>query len=560
MPTTAREAADVILTSGCVHTFDPDNLTGEAIAIAGNRVIEVGDTARVRAHAGPHTEIIDLDGATIVPGFNDAHAHLDREGLKLRRLSLAGARSIAEVLSRIASAVAMTPAGRWIVTMPVGEPSYYFGGPSYLAEGRMPTRAELDRIAPTNPVCIAAAFGNWGKPPCYTALNTLALELNGIDRHSQPASAGVEIVRDDQGEPTGVIIENNPRPTVDNDLLMAVPRFTYEDRREALIDSMRLYNAVGTTSVYEGHGFAPRTIAAFRELWEKGQLTTRVGIVMSPTWDSVAEARAAIDDWRATAQGRGQDDPWFRICGLHVAFGGDPKTAAMSRRSLPDTGWAVFVEQANDESTVLEYAMLCAEFGIRLNTIVADNLHRVVPLLEKVAQRYDLSSRRWVIQHIARCRREDLAALKRLDVLVTTIPVYYLWKGGAAYLNEADGGASVVPHQAMQDAGLHVAAGTDNIPYDPAFTLWTTACRTERTTGRVLGSSQRVSGEQALRLLTANGAHLTFDEHQKGLLKCGFLADLAVLDGDPARMDPERLRDIKCLLTMVDGRIVHRVS
>jgi predicted amidohydrolase YtcJ len=558
VPLDVYGSADIILTGGRVRTFDPDHSECEAIAISGNRILAIGSAADIRGLAGPHTELIDIVGATVIPGFNDTHAHLDREGLKLRRLSLAGGRNIAEVLTRISTAAAMTPAGRWIVTMPVGEPPYYFGGPAYLAEGRMPTRDELDRAAPDNPVCISAAFGNWGKPPCFTALNTAALHLNGIDRHSSPACAGVEIMKDEAGEPTGVIIEHNPRPTIDNDLLTAVPRFSFEDRRDSLVDAMRLYNAVGTTSIYEGHGFAPRTIAAFRELWEKGKLTTRVGLVMSPTWKSVAEARAEIDDWKATAQGRGLEDPWFKICGLHVAFGGDPKTAALSRRSLPDTGWAGFVEQANDEATFLEYAMLCAEFDIRLNTIVADNLHRVVPLLQKVAANYDLTGRRWVIQHIARCRNEDLAVLKRLGLLVTTIPVYYLWKGGTAYLADVDGGECVVPHRAMLDAGLHVSSGTDNIPYDPAFTLWTMMCRQERTTGRVLGRSQCLTGEEALRLLTVNGAHLTFDENDKGPLRRGFLADLTVLDGDPTTLAAEHVRKLKCLLTMVDGKIVHR--
>lgn len=554
--------ADIILTGARVRTFDPGGDPagdgGEAIAIKSNRILAVGSASDILGLAGPATETIDVSGATIIPGFNDTHAHMDREGLKHRRLSLVGARTIADVLARIAEAAKKTPAGQWIVTMPVGEPPFYFGGPVYLAEGRMPDRHELDRVAPDHPVCISAAFGNWGKPPCFTALNTQALRLNGIDRETSPACRGVEIVRDGTGEPTGVIIEANPRPTIDNDLLTAVPRFSYEDRREGLVDSMRLYNAVGTTSVYEGHGLAPRTIDAFRELWEQGRLTTRVGLVLSPTWENAAEARAAIDDWQACAQGRGLDDPWFRICGLHVAFGGDAHTAALSRRSLPDAGWAGFVEQANDDAAFLNYAMLCAEFDIRLHTIVADNLHRVVPLLEKVAERYDLKGRRWVIEHVARCRQEDLAALKRLDMLVTTIPVYYLWKGGAAYLADADGGDSVVPHRAMLEAGLHVAAGTDNIPYDPAFTLWTMACRQERTTGRVLGSSQCLSGEEAVRLLTVDGAQLTFDEHKKGPLKPGYLADLAVLDSDPGLIAPDALRNLKCLLTMVDGRIVHR--
>jgi predicted amidohydrolase YtcJ len=184
-------------------------------------------------------------------------------------------------------------------------------------------------------------------------------------------------------------------------------------------------------------------------------------------------------------------------------------------------------------------------------------LHRVVPLLEKISERHDLRGRRWVIEHIARCRREDLAALHRLGMMVTTIPVYFLWKGGAAYLADPDGGDNVVPHRAMLEAGLQVAAGTDNIPYDPAFTLWTMAAREERTTGRVIGPAQCLSGEEALRMLTVDGAALTFDEHEKGRLAPGLLADITVLDGDPTAMSPQKLRDLKCLLTMVDGRIVH---
>lgn len=553
------ESADLILAGGRVKTLDPASTEGDAVAIRANRIMAVGGNDDILKLAGPKTEAIDLAGTTVIPGFNDSHAHMDREGLKAIRLSLVGARSIADIQGRIAAVATSAEPGRWIVTMPVGEPPFYFEGPGYLVEGRMPNRHELDAAAPDNPVCISAVFGNWSQPPGYTALNSIALKLNGIDRRSTPACAGVEIVKDPaSGEPTGVIVERNPRPTIDNDLLTAVPRFTYAERRDALIESMRLYNAVGTTSVYEGHGLAQRTIDAYRELWEQGRLTARVGLVLSPTWENIAEARRSIADWTAAARGRGQGDAWLKICGLHVAFGGDAKTAALSRRSLPDTGWAGFVEQANDEAAFRDYCMLCAEHDVRMHAIVADNLHRIVPILEEVAARFDLRGRRWVIEHIARCRPEDLAALKRLDMFVTTIPVYFVWKGGAKYLADPDGGEGVVPHRTMLDLGLPVAAATDNIPYDPAFTLWTMACREERTTGRTIGPAQCLSGEEALRLLTVNGAWLTFDEREKGPLLPGYLADLAVLERDPARMEPARLRDNRCLMTVVDGRIVHR--
>jgi predicted amidohydrolase YtcJ len=550
--------ADLILTGGTVKVLDPASRVAEAVAIKGNRILAVGTAKEIAAFAGPKTEMIDVAGGVVIPGFNDSHAHMDREGLKSTRLSLAGARSVAEITARIADAAGRAKPGQWIVTMPIGQRPFYFEGLKSLAEGRMPTRHELDRAAPNNPVCISAIFGNWSVPPGYTALNSEALRLNRIDRNTRPQTSGVEILKDEAGEPTGVIVESNPRPTIDNDLLLAVPRFTYEERREAIVESMRLYNAVGTTSVYEGHGLAPRTLDAYRELRARGRMNVRVGVVLSPVWEDLKQAADALADWKSIARAYPENDPWLRLCGLHVAFGGDKATAALSRRSLPDTGWAGFVEQANDEAAFREYAMLCAQHDVRLNAIVGDNLERVVPILEEVGRRYDLRGRRWVIQHVARSRREDLAALKRLDMVVTTIPVYYLWKNGVKYLDERDSAYSVVPHRTMLDLGLPVSSATDNIPYDPAFTLWTSAVREERTTGRVIGPDECLSGEQALRLLTVNGAGLTFEEKEKGPLLPGYLADITVLSDDPAAMPPARLRDLKCHLTIVDGRVVHR--
>src|SRR5262249_57971182 len=166
----------------------------------------------VQALAGPGTIVIPLRRRTVIPGIIDAHAHMEREGLKQLRVSLSGLSSIGEILERITTEARQRPKGQWIVTMPVGEPPFYFGGPETLAEKRMPDRHELDRAAPDNPVCITGVFGNWGHPPGYTALNTLALRLNGIGRESKPACSGVTIERDASGEPTGIIVEQNNRP------------------------------------------------------------------------------------------------------------------------------------------------------------------------------------------------------------------------------------------------------------------------------------------------------------------------------------------------------------
>ena len=550
--------ADLILVNGRVLTFDEAHPRAESVAIVGDRIAGVGTSDAVAAWRGPSTRVIDVRGGCVVPGFNDAHAHMEREGLKQQRLSLAGAKSVADVLARIRVAASRKRAGEWIVTMPVGDPPHYFDGIAALAERRMPTRSELDAAAPDNPVYIPGLFGNWGHPPGHTALNSLAIKLNGITAATCPRCRGVELVCDPvSGQPTGHIVEHNARPTVEFDLLPAVPRFGFAERLEGLRHSIKMYHACGTTSVYEGHGSAPETIAVYRQLWESGELTMRVGLVVSPSWADVTEARAAMRDWLAFARGRGLGDVWLRISGVHIAYGGDATTAALARANLPDTGWSGFVEQAYTAGDFREVCRLAAEHDLRLHTIVGDKLHEVVPMLVDIDRRFPLAGRRWVIEHIARARLEDLETLKRLGLYVTTIPTYFLWKGGHAYLDEPDSGDLVVPHRHMLDLDLPLAIATDNIPYDPFFTLWVTVARRERVSGRVIGPRQCLDAETALRLFTVAGATLTFDEGWKGPLRPGFAADIAVLSEDPTSIDPDRLRDLRCRLTIVGGRPVY---
>src|SRR5262245_29795070 len=151
---TAHLPPDTILTGGRVLTFDDASSVMEAIAIRGNRIAAVGSNQDVQALAGPGTIVIPLRRRTVIPGIIDAHAHMEREGLKQLRVSLSGLSSIGEILERITTEARQRPKGQWIVTMPVGEPPFYFGGPETLAEKRMPDRHELDRAAPDNPVCI----------------------------------------------------------------------------------------------------------------------------------------------------------------------------------------------------------------------------------------------------------------------------------------------------------------------------------------------------------------------------------------------------------------------
>jgi predicted amidohydrolase YtcJ len=256
---------------------------------------------------------------------------------------------------------------------------------------------------------------------------------------------------------------------------------------------------------------------------------------LSPTWADFAEATRVCRDWLAFARGRGLGDEWLNVSGVHIAWGGSRVLADIARTDLPNTGWSGFVEQANSPAEFRDYCFRLAENDLRLNVIVSDQLHEIMPILEEVAARYPLAARRWVIQHVARSRLEDLR-------------------------NDTDGGDSVVPHRDLIDLGIPTATATDNIPYDPFFTLWAMTARQERVTGREIGNRQRISNEEALRMLTVTGAHLTFEEGKKGPLRPGNFADLAVLSADPTVLTPAELLTIRAALTMVGGRIVHDAS
>jgi predicted amidohydrolase YtcJ len=554
----APAKADLLLTGGRVYTVDAADRVVEAVAIGGDRILAAGPASALAGLVGPRTRTVRLGGRSVVPGLVDGHAHMEREALKRLRPSLAGATRVAEVLARVSAAANATPRGRWVVTMPLGDPPFYFGGPDALLERRLPTCAELDAAAPDHPVCIPGAFGNWGRPPGYTVLNSAGLAAAGITAASRPACEGVQVELDAAtGEPTGVIVEHNYRPSLEFDLLRGLPCFGYEQRLQALLDSIPLYQALGTTSIYEGHGSAPESIAIYRDAWERGRLTVRTCLCVSPAWSGLAEARLAMRDWLAYARGRGMGDPWLRICGVYLGLGGDPAHAALARASLPNTGWTGYVEWANGLADFRELAMLAAHHDLRVNAVVGERLPEALEALEAVDRVHPLRGRRWVIEHIGRMRPDDLPRIRALGLMVTTIPTYSLWKDGDAYLDDPDGGEWTLPHRALMEAGLPIAAGTDNVPFSPFWPMWAAIARVERTTGRTLGTSQSLDRRQALRLMTIEGARLSFEEELKGSIEPGKYADLAVLDADPGEVALDALRDVASVMTVVGGRVVH---
>src|SRR4029079_13821787 len=189
--------ADIVLRNGKVITIDAASRVVEAIAIHGDRIVAVGRNEAMAAHTGPATRVIDLKGKAVIPGITDGHAHMDREGLRTVFPSLGHGRSIRDIQDRIAELASGKKPGEWIVTMPIGDPPYYFGVPEVLAEKRWPTRQELDQAAPDNPVYIRSIWGFWrGTLPLVSCATTEALKRAGISRHTDSPVPSLTIVKD----------------------------------------------------------------------------------------------------------------------------------------------------------------------------------------------------------------------------------------------------------------------------------------------------------------------------------------------------------------------------
>ena len=550
-------AADWIFVDGRILTLDPRRPVVRALAVTGPRVAAVGDRADIKPWRDRRTRVVDLRGATVIPGLVDAHAHMDREGLKLIYPSLARCRSIADIQTLVRRLVAGRPKGRWIVTMPVGAPPFYQDAPGCLAEKRWPARADLDAAAPNHPVYIKGIWGYWNKPPVVSIANSLALARAGVTRETVPPK-GVEIVRDAGGEPTGVFVEHNLIQILEFTLMRAAPRFTHADRLRALAVSQRRYAARGVTAVYEGHGIAPEVLAVYREARERGALHLRATLALSPTWDDPTEATAALRDLAAWAGGRGLGDERLRVAGVCLHYGGDPDVARVLHDAQPYTGWAGFVESANTRETYTRQATLAARLGLRVNTLVTRCLPEVLDIWEAIAARTPIAPLRWVLVHLNAAMPAQLTRIRRLGAVATTNPISYLYRSAGDEVAKVGGAAEqLLPHRSLARRGIPFGLATDNKPADPWVAFTAVVARRDMRTGMVLGSRERLTRGQALAALTVGGARVTFAERERGRLAPGYAADLAVLEHDPLTAPLDEIVGQTARLTMVGGEIVH---
>jgi predicted amidohydrolase YtcJ len=512
------------------------------LAISGERIVAVGGTERVASLIGPATRVIDLHGATVVPGLVDSHMHVKLLACDLPNVDLLPVRSMAELVAAIKARVAVTPPGEWVIARAL----WHQGN---LAEGRLPTRADLDPVSSDNPVLIPRG-GH------VAVANSVALDRFGITRDTPNPQSGV-IVRDAEGEATGALYDGaRYAPSV----VSALPPLPSGDAAQALIvQQMAVCNALGITSVTDP-GITSADVDAYLGVRRSNQSTLRVHMLLQAS--SVDDVRQAITSYRPLA-----GDALLRIGGFkYVPDGGvegaflkDAYQLVPGEQTNPDYYGGIHLPPGGvDEWRQMYLEAAQAGFQYQTHTVGDAAIERVLALHEEVAQQVPLDRLRWQVLHLFLPSAENLATMRRhgLQTSIQNVPAL---QGSAmdAYWGQ-DRAQRAVPVRSILDAGIVSGAGCD-APAAPESALgcmqWmvTRAC----LDGKVRGGDQAITAAEALRMYTIDSARTQFWENEIGSLEAGKFADLVVLDGDPLSIQPSRIGSVNVLGTLLGGRAVY---
>ncbi|MDX2142062.1 MAG: amidohydrolase [Rhodospirillaceae bacterium] len=552
---------ETIYINGNVITVDERFSIVQAFAVNRGKFIAVGDNASVDKLAGPATKFVDLKGATVTPGFIDTHPHTVAKYTRdLGRLPLYGVKSVAEILKLIGVEAGKSSPGTWIVTTAIGVPPDFFHLPESLVEKRWPTRAELDKAAPNNPVYIPVAR-TWTTPSLF---NSAALARLGVARDTLD-DARMKIMRDSAtGEPTGEIYgldmynrANTLRPKL---LSMLPPPQSAEAQILAIKRAMADNLAVGVTTIYEGHTTQPAFLDFLRKMRASGDMINRTVYAHEvPVGRSISEIDAWMEGLKA-AENTGDD--LFKIEGVTVSVDGATQFggALMNKPYLDPYG-----RSSNGESTVstgklTDIGRLAVKHGLRLNVQAAGDAagDMTIAAFEAVNKETPIKDRQWLIQHFQHPSRDNISRLKALGILATTYSNVDYSKGADTYVrrfpDQPEFWKRVVPLRWWIDGGVVIAQGTDGDHIEPMFTIWESLVRIDGRTGKSLLSPEKtITRAEAIQLYTINGAKILKWDDRLGSIEPGKLADFVVMEKDILTVPMDEIRDTKVLMTVMGG-------
>ena len=551
----AADEADLILVHGKVVTADREFSIRQAIAVKGDRLLVVGTDAEVLKARGQHTTVVDLGGKTVLPGLIDSHTHPTGASLTEFDHAVPEMETIADVLAYIRSRAEAVGPGKWVVVRQVFV--------TRLKERRYPTRDELDKAAPVNPVLFATGPD--------ASVNSLGLRLSGIDRDFLPEGPG-KVEKDPKtGEPTGIL--RNLTRYVKADDPDRKPTDPEQDRR--LIDLFHDYNSAGITAVIDRNADA-EAVARYSRLHEAGALTVRVGISrgvegLGPLDDILAEIR------RVAAHPLRKGGPRLRIVGIKTFLDGGMLTGSAYMRepwgvskiyAIDDPSYRGVLFIPRDRLVPMVRATVEGGMQFTAHSVGDGAVHALLDAYEEVNRQTPIAATRPCLTHANFLSREAIEQAARLGVVVDVQPAWlYLDAGTLLAHFGADRLRYFQPLCSLFAAGVTIGGGSDHMqkigstrsinPYDPFLGMSVAITRRGKGLAAPLHPEEALSREHAIRLYTSNNARLLFLEDRIGSLEAGKQADFVVIDRDLLTCPEGEIAQTHALATYIDGAQVY---
>lgn len=527
------------LVHGNVLTMDEDNPRAQAVLVQGDKIVAVGSDEEITSQIDADTEVIDLKGKTLLPGFIDCHAHPMHYGLALTQVDCRTppVGSIKELIEKISQAAKGKIKDKWII------------GSGYddfrLKEKRHPNRWDLDKASTSNPVFITRICGH------ISVANSVALKLAKIMKDTENPQGG-QIDRDPETrEPTGVLREM-ARGLVSE----IIPPPTVEKLREAINKAAQHFLARGVTSVTDAGVRTAAEAKAYQEAIQKDGMSLRVNMMYSIN---------LLPQLEELGISTGSGDERLRVGAIKMALDGSMsgRTAAVSRPFKDDSENMGILYYSQDELEEKVFRAHKAGFQVGIHAIGDRAISAVLDAYEAAIRKLPMKDHRHRIEHCGICSSTIVSRLKKLGVIPIPQPIFLYGEGESYRAGLDDERVSwSYPLKAFLKEGIPVpmssdcpaTAGTELI--SPLLGIYVAVTR-KTDEGKDIGPEQRISVKDALRAYTINSAYAEFDEKRKGSIEIGKFADFVVLSDDPCHVESETIKDIEVELTIVGGKIVY---
>lgn len=531
--------ANLVLKNGQVITVNPDNNLVSAVAVLGDKLCYVGSDAGVEEFIGPETRVIDLQGRSLLPGFNDAHIHTGITGLTLNSMETdcgpERVSTIEEMKDVLRAAAEKVPKGTLIRSFNYNH--------NYLKDGRHPTKWDLDEAVPDHPVLMTHASFH------FSVANSMALKMAGITNETPDPVGGVFERRN--GELTGLAIDNA------HGMLYGAFPFTEEEMREGLKRVDRAFMENGITSAQDA-GANTNYIKALIDLSNAGQLHARYYFMLFSFFDNKKFIDRLYDLGLHTGLGSNR----VKMGPLKIMLDGSSicGTVAMKKPYNGNANTTGTLTMEKDELN--DYVLRAHQQGFQVacHAIGDKAIEWIIDAYERAQKLFPREDCRHRIEHCTFPEAEQIRRIAENHIVVNTIPEC-VYSSGDAYLRQyGDRMRYGYAQQAYIKAGAVSAFSSDApiAPINPMLGLYTACHRVTYAGVDVWREEEEVSLLQAIRMYTYNGAYLSFEENEKGSLEVGKLADMVVLSNPILDIPLEEVKTTKVDMTIVGGKICYQ--